>query len=606
MKTNSLVPLALAAAVSALSLPVARAQDSGVGNVLPVISLHTPDATASESGDNPGRFVLVRQGPTNLAVHVFLRVGGTASNGVDYLPIPNWIPIPAGVREVPVVVQPLPDAETEGPETVVAHLVPPPTLAPTTYAIGTPSEGVVTIHEQNSPPPPQTPVVTVRASDPEAVEPAGPGLPPNVGVFRLHREGNTNDQLNVHYTLRGTASNGVDYVALSGVAVVPAGGREADVVVAPLHDQLAEGVETVVLRLADVAWIAIYPPPPGFYTVGVPREAVVFIGDNDQPTNRPPVARIVKPLDGQVFLAPPRLPIAVETVDPDGWVPRVEFFANGNLLGVRERMFLTPPPPGERLGYEFVWTNPPVGRHVLTARATDNRGAQSWSAPVRIWVAATNPPPPVAVSIIARDALAAEGTNCFTWAGMTNPPAGSNACFINTALFAVRRTGPTNEPLTVRYGIGGTASNGVDYLELPGQVTIPAGRRAAEIRMVPIDDALPERPETVVLSLRLPPETTAVVPPYVPVWPARAAAVIVDNDSPRPPMGVLDDRVFHLALPGENGRWYRVECSDDGRVWHPVGPVPVAEGALHFVDPDAEELPARLYRAVPVDAPVEE
>jgi hypothetical protein len=607
MKTSLLAPLSLAVVASILfSFAPARAQDPGVGNVLPVITLHTPDAHASEAGDNPGRFVLGRQGPTNVALHVFLRIGGTATNGVDYAAIPNWIPIPAGVREVPIPVLPLPDNETEGPETVVAQILPPPAVAPAPYAVGTPSEGVVTIYEQNAPPPPQSPVVTVRAVDPEAVEPAGPGLPANVGVFRLRREGSTNDQLNVHYELRGDASNGVDYVQLSGVAVVPAGQREADVVVVPRHDTLAEGVERVVLRLADVFWIAIYPPPPGFYSVGVPREAAVFIADNDQPTNRPPVVRIVKPFDGQVFLAPPRLPIAVETVDPDGWVPRVEFFANGNLLGVRERMFITPPPPGERIGYEFVWTNPPVGRHVLTARATDNRGAQSWSAPVRIWVAATNPPPPVGVSIIARDAVAAEGTNCLAWPGVTNPPAGSNACLINTALFVVRRTGPTNEPLAVRYLVGGTASNGVDYLELTGVVTIPAGRRAAEIRVVPVDDALPEPNETVILSLRLPPETTAVIPPYVPAWPARAAAVIVDNDRPRPPVGVLEDRVFHLALAGENGRWYRIECSPDGRHWQSIGSVPVTEGALHFVDPEADEAPARLYRAVPVETPPED
>lgn len=603
----SLLSVGLLAMLASLSLsPFVRAQDADPGIVLPVITLHTPDAAASEVGD-PGRFVLVRQGPTNLPVQVFLRISGTASNGVDYAPIPNWIGIPAGVREVGVPVQPVVDSDVEGAETVVLKLVPSPLLPPTAYAIGTPNEGGVTISENPVNPPPNVPVVTVRVVDPEAVEPSGTATSPNVGVFRLRRDGNTNDQLNVHFSLRGTASNGVDYVERPNVAVVPAGQREVDIVVVPRFDQLAEGVETVVLRLEDVAWIAIYPPPPGYYVVGTPREAVVFITDNDQPTNRPPLARIVKPFDGQLFFAPVNVPIRVETVDPDGYVPRVEFFANGIKLGVREKMFLVPPPPGEPIPYEFVWTNAPVGRHVLTVRATDNRGAQSMSPPVRIWVAETNPPDTLPrVSIIAADPVAAEGTNCLHWSGVTNTASLSNSCFINPAHFVVRRTGPTNEPLTVRYLAGGTASNGVDYLEVPGAVTIPAGRRAAEVRVIPIDDALPERTETVVLSLRLPPETTAVVPPYLPAWPARAAAIIVDNDSPRPPHGMLDDRLFHLALPGEPDRWFRVECSNDGSRWLPVGSVQVLDGALHFVDPDADELPARLYRAVPVDAPPED
>ena len=66
----------------------------------------------------------------------------------------------------------------------------------------------------------------------------------------------------------------------------------------------------------------------------------------------------------------------------------------------------------------------------------------------------------------------------------------------------------------VSYAIGGTASNGVDYLALPATVTIPAGQRKATIVVVPIDDSLPERIETVVLALRLPMDwPTNTLPP---------------------------------------------------------------------------------------------
>ena len=58
-------------------------------------------------------------------------------------------------------------------------------------------------------------------------------------------------------------------------------------------------------------------------------------------------------------------------------------------------------------------------------------------------------------------------------------------------MFTIRRDGPTNASLTVTYDLGGTASNGVDYVELPGTATIPAGEQSTLISVVPIDDGPP-------------------------------------------------------------------------------------------------------------------
>ena len=49
------------------------------------------------------------------------------------------------------------------------------------------------------------------------------------------------------------------------------------------------------------------------------------------------------------------------------------------------------------------------------------------------------------------------------------------------AVFSVTRTGPTVSPLTVYYNLGGTAVAGLDYVSLPGSVTIPAGATSAGI-----------------------------------------------------------------------------------------------------------------------------
>ena len=49
-------------------------------------------------------------------------------------------------------------------------------------------------------------------------------------------------------------------------------------------------------------------------------------------------------------------------------------------------------------------------------------------------------------------------------------------------LLALRRSGPTDQPLVVRYGVAGTAA---DFTPLPGVVTIPAGAAGVNIPVVP-------------------------------------------------------------------------------------------------------------------------
>jgi hypothetical protein len=226
---------------------------------------------------------------------------------------------------------------------------------------------------------------------------------------------------------------------------------------------------------------------------------------------------------------------------------------------------------------------------------------------VNIWVVRTNGPPatnpPPVVTISAPDSIASEGTNCLRWAGWSCCPAPTNWCGTNTATFVVRRFGPTNDALTVYYRVDGTASNGVDYAQLSGVVTIPAGRRAAEFKLVPIDDLLWERLETVVLRLCVPPATTADAPPYLIGYPGRAAAIIVDNDAPRPTTSMLCDRCFHFMRPGANGTCWRIEWSSNLVDWTSIGTTTVTDGALHFVDPDADDAEQRWYRAVPDSSP---
>jgi hypothetical protein len=68
--------------------------------------------------------------------------------------------------------------------------------------------------------------------------------------------------------------------------------------------------------------------------------------------------------------------------------------------------------------------------------------------------------------------------------------------------FTITRAGSVAEALSVQYGVSGSAaSDGIDYTQLSGFATIPAGQAAVTVTVCPTRDALVEGPETVVLTL---------------------------------------------------------------------------------------------------------
>jgi hypothetical protein len=197
------------------------------------------------------------------------------------------------------------------------------------------------------------------------------------------------------------------------------------------------------------------------------------------------------------------------------------------------------------------------------------------------------------VTVVATDPFAQEGTN-------------SNAGR-NTATFEVRRVGETNSNLTVLLGISGTAANGVDYMTIPSHVIIPIGSRSARILVIPIDDNVREKIETVIVEVLNPP-VPAVIPPIPPTYlgAGRAAAIIVDNDVPRPPCVRLSDGLFNVCFAVPFNDCFRVESTRDFKEWRSICTVAVDDGVAHYVDPDAPDSPHIFYRLVPVACETDE
>jgi T5SS/PEP-CTERM-associated repeat protein len=64
-----------------------------------------------------------------------------------------------------------------------------------------------------------------------------------------------------------------------------------------------------------------------------------------------------------------------------------------------------------------------------------------------------------------------------------------------------KRTGDVAEPLTVAFRVGGTAARGVDYVDFPDAITIPAGKRSAKLPIRPIRDGSAEPDETIEIEI---------------------------------------------------------------------------------------------------------
>jgi hypothetical protein len=91
--------------------------------------------------------------------------------------------------------------------------------------------------------------------------------------------------------------------------------------------------------------------------------------------NIPPMVTLTAPLDGSTFTAPASINITGDSADSDGLVTRVDLFAGATLLATSTNN-----------AFSFTWNNVPVGNYAVTARATDDRGATSTSAPVNVTV----------------------------------------------------------------------------------------------------------------------------------------------------------------------------------------------------------------------------
>jgi hypothetical protein len=124
----------------------------------------------------------------------------------------------------------------------------------------------------------------------------------------------------------------------------------------------------------------------GASTTTAERDVVV----TGAPANAAPQVQLA--IGDGTLVAPATVACTATASDSDGAVAQVQFFVDGDPMHTE----LSPP-------YQWSWSGAPAGTHLLQARATDDAGASSWSAPMVVTIdPAAGPalvPPTIALTV---------------------------------------------------------------------------------------------------------------------------------------------------------------------------------------------------------------
>lgn len=90
-------------------------------------------------------------------------------------------------------------------------------------------------------------------------------------------------------------------------------------------------------------------------------------------------------------------------------------------------------------------------------------------------------------------------------------------------------------PLTVNLTLSGTATNGVDYVSIPSSVTFLPTDTSTNITITPIDDAIAEATETVIVSIN---------PALEYVGAGNATVTITDNETPQLTIAAVSSQMY--------------------------------------------------------------
>ncbi len=499
------------------------------------------DATAPSSA---GSFKFTRTGDaTNTALTVFVTLGGTAVNGVDFGPLTNsvsqtnitdtlesgvtrrvytnffTVDFATGVFTTNITILPAPSA-TNGERQVICTIMHPMQFirmtATETNAVDFPGWEVRTVSGADSYYPVEptyctdgkaeaslnirsasssVPALSIAAYDAVATEGAG-----DSASFIIIRSGKADVALTIPIKVEGTARPGIDYEALPESVTLASGQMALLVPVRIRPDSYLDGNTTlkVILQTSSA------------YTLSQ-STAQISIMDNDLPMVRitalDPLAleRSRKPATLLVTRAGDlTAPLTVRYLVGGSGVSGVDFRALPGSVTIPANQYST----------------------TLLVEPRDN-GQRDRGVTVDIQLsdlATYNVGTPGSVTVFIQDAALAT-------LDVSSPDTDASEP-ADPATVTITRTGDVSRQLLVGYRLAGPALPLVDFAGIGDKIVIPAGVDSVNVTIMPIDDPYREDPETVTLEI-LPGLEYNLTTNF------QATLTINDNDSGLPSVGFM-------------------------------------------------------------------
>lgn len=486
----------------------------------PVASISdNSDTFASERGDEAEIIVqLDRPSREDIAITFQILSSSTATFNVDYAgpkTVTSTVVIAAGTTSTGVSFKPRDDDIYEGTEQIDFEL-----QGGSGYTVGAGSSGSISIFDDEPVPPP---VVNIAASVPSA------GEPNSNGEFAITTDKPWGDIV-VKYRVRGTATSGEDFEALSGDVLVSEGEMRAVIPVRVIDDDIYEGdiPETVEVELvADKE-----------FTLGRATRATVNIADNEAAPL--PVASL------RASGADAR-----EPSKNSEFTVSLDNAANGDIDISYSVVAASTATPGDDYQTLSGTVRIPAGQKsakipVLVVDDSVYEGGDPETVIVELARGdgyILNSTERATVAIQDDDPLPAPVANLSVTDGDAGEPS-------NNGEFTVSIDSAAPGDINVTYVVLGAsvATAGEDYQALSGTVRIPQGQRSAPIPVTVIDDNIYEGTggESVIIELRGGRDYT--------LGDARRGTVnISDNDPPPPPVAQVRAADANAGEPNNDG-----------------------------------------------------
>lgn len=449
----------------------------------PVVKLQVTDGTAAEGlagAAGEGKFTVTRVGgdtSMELTVAYSLLPAGTAG-AADFASLDGTVIIPANMATAVITVSPVDDALAEPNETVVLELT-----GGSGYRVDAARKrGAVTIGDNE-------PTVSLVVTDAAATE-----SNTTTGSFVVRRTGATAAELTVAYTVSGTAIANSDYVALSGTVTIPAGQlTSAPVPITPIDDSVGEGAETVIVTLANsTAFRRMSGKTTGRINIS-DNEPVISITASDAAAGEGITTTTTGSTTQTGEFTISRAGGANQpAMDVPITISGTATLTTDFTTDVTSTSIVTIPANATLVKITIIPAQDSIAEPSETVVVTIGSGAGYLLSTSRISATVTIADDEPVVSVTANRAGASEAT-----------PAGETGT-TTTGQFTFTRTNSSGvgEALTVLYTVAtGTATNGTDYTTLTGTIEIPVDELTATLTVTPIDDAIGEGLETVILTI---------------------------------------------------------------------------------------------------------